>query len=520
MSNLVKHLKNNGIDTNIGKFSFDKQLGEGGNSYVYLFIKNNKKFAVKFLKLDVNSKKIKRFQDEYFALAQLPKNHGIIEQYHFDKIKIKDENYYIIISKYYNKNLAKFKEETLNSLPKKEKKNLQESIFYQLLNALKYIHDNKIIHRDIKPENIFIDYDDENINDIKIVIGDFGIAHFDDELYSKESSTNYDERLGNRDFSAPEQSNKGEDVSYYSDIFSFGQVMHWLRKNKTLKGIDEFHNEDLIDEIIKICLKGDPKERFKDINSIYDYIKKIEDKKYCLEDFLFEFDNIIRKNAPEIKTSTLIKNRDDINNLLFDLNFINKKNFLWYMDFDEGDMHLSSIDKSIFTKEMHIIRSNNARTEIKIKDIILFRDNNNLFNNIIIIRTENSPFFIYHDKSNQKKERNIKSDLEYDSACFIGNKCIDPEETNNGYYKDASGNSTHIHNIPDFFEIDRRIKPYLYVIAPKNTALNDWSRDGKSKEFLYNIMNSEEVENDDIKNFIKHIQGSSKNYKKYRILNM
>ncbi|HDR1928838.1 TPA: hypothetical protein QB651_000763, partial [Pasteurella multocida] len=77
-----------------------------------------------------------------------------------------------------------------------------------------------------------------------------------------------------------------------------------------------------------------------------------------------------------------------------------------------------------------------------------------------------------------------------------------------------------IHNIPDFFEIDRRIKPYLYVIAPKNTALNDWSRDGKSKEFLYNIMNSEEVENDDIKNFIKHIQGSSKNYKKYRILNM
>lgn len=90
MSSLVSYIKSHGIDTNVGKFEFIKILGEGGNSYVYLFKKNDKQFVIKFLKSDVNSKKIERFKDEYFALAQLPSNKGIIEQYHLDKVKIEE----------------------------------------------------------------------------------------------------------------------------------------------------------------------------------------------------------------------------------------------------------------------------------------------------------------------------------------------------------------------------------------------------------------------------------------------
>ena len=48
-----------------------------------------------------------------------------------------------------------------------------KKIFYQILDALHYIHGLGIIHRDLKPENILLRYK----NSFEIAIIDFGLSY-------------------------------------------------------------------------------------------------------------------------------------------------------------------------------------------------------------------------------------------------------------------------------------------------------------------------------------------------------
>ena len=56
------------LKTDIGDFNFkESQLGSGGNSTVFLFERNGKEYAIKFLTIENDSRKIQRFKDEFFA---------------------------------------------------------------------------------------------------------------------------------------------------------------------------------------------------------------------------------------------------------------------------------------------------------------------------------------------------------------------------------------------------------------------------------------------------------------------
>lgn len=63
--------------------------------------------------------------------------------------------------------------QTLNDLLKRKRKLSESEIKYyllQVLNALEYLHQRKIIHRDLKLGNLFLN---ENM---QVKMGDFGLA--------------------------------------------------------------------------------------------------------------------------------------------------------------------------------------------------------------------------------------------------------------------------------------------------------------------------------------------------------
>ncbi|HRU52453.1 MAG TPA: bifunctional serine/threonine-protein kinase/formylglycine-generating enzyme family protein [Planctomycetota bacterium] len=95
------------------------------------------------------------------------------------------------------------------------------NIFYQLSDALHYIHTNNIVHRDIKPENIIINQQGNPI------LMDFGIAR---NPLEQSNLTNTNIILGTPLYISPEQI-KGEKATSQSDIYQLGTVFYHVLTN-------------------------------------------------------------------------------------------------------------------------------------------------------------------------------------------------------------------------------------------------------------------------------------------------
>jgi serine/threonine-protein kinase len=96
-------------------------------------------------------------------------------------------------------------------------------IAIEILEALKYIHENGVVHRDLKPENIMVDDQD------KIKLIDFGIAG--DSAARRLTYANFTATLGTADYISPEQV-KGKRGDGRSDIYAMAIILYEMLTGK------------------------------------------------------------------------------------------------------------------------------------------------------------------------------------------------------------------------------------------------------------------------------------------------
>jgi len=74
------------------------------------------------------------------------------------------------------------------------------TLFNDILDGVEAAHFQNVIHRDLKPENLLI-----KMPGRRVVVADFGVAHFEEEDLLTAVRTGVAERLANYRYSAPEQ---------------------------------------------------------------------------------------------------------------------------------------------------------------------------------------------------------------------------------------------------------------------------------------------------------------------------
>ncbi|CAG2175756.1 unnamed protein product [Oppiella nova] len=96
--------------------------------------------------------------------------------------------------------------------------------FGQLIECVKYMHDNNLIHRDLKPDNVLIAINDRGYSERYVKLCDFGVSkHVLDKCDPHKMSVvenTSDVAIG--EYQAPEA--MGNDYNYKIDIFSLAMI--------------------------------------------------------------------------------------------------------------------------------------------------------------------------------------------------------------------------------------------------------------------------------------------------------
>ncbi len=130
---------------------------------------------------------------------------------------------------------------------------LRLRMFYNILDAMRYVHAHQVIHRDLKPSNILVTHNNKNV---KII--DFGLSDTDYFAILKEPA-------GTPQYMAPEQqSSNTPDVR--NDIYSLGVILMSLNLGRSYQ------------RVIKRCI-APIEQRYADVDQLEKALHYITNRK-------------------------------------------------------------------------------------------------------------------------------------------------------------------------------------------------------------------------------------------------
>jgi serine/threonine protein kinase len=244
------------------KYKTIKKIAEGGEGLIFIVQFKNQYFAEKRIAcMDLNE--MNSIMNSFSNI--LPLKHNNI----FKIVEILQEQNTVIgstlirvVMELYDGDLHKLIENN----------DLSEEIIIhfaiQIVDGLKYLHENEIIHGDLKPENIFVKTNSGSLPTLKI--GDFGM-----------NSVKKHEFYGSLLFIAPEVVTD-RNISTKNDIFSLGGIIYNMMEKKevilyllSLEDKITFENEKYsqnLKDLVKNLLQADPEKR-KNLDEISDFLK-------------------------------------------------------------------------------------------------------------------------------------------------------------------------------------------------------------------------------------------------------
>ena len=212
----------------LGRYEIKGVLGKGAMGLVYdgRDPTLDRRVAIKTIltrNLDESTAKhyAMRFKREVRAVARL--NHpNIVQVYDFGN---EGELMYIVMEYIQGKELK-------DLMDSKQAFDLKAMfrIAIELLDALDFAHESKIIHRDIKPANVLLD------STGRAKLADFGVARFTEPDGDEAEKTRAGAVIGTPSYMSPEQI-QGQTIDHRTDIFSAGVLFyHLLTGQKPFEG--------------------------------------------------------------------------------------------------------------------------------------------------------------------------------------------------------------------------------------------------------------------------------------------
>jgi eukaryotic-like serine/threonine-protein kinase len=141
--------------------------------------------------------------------------------------------------------------------------------FSDIIDGVEAAHLQGVWHRDLKPENVLYDQSAD-----RLVVSDFGIAHFTAELLHTSVETRLGDRLANFMYAAPEQKVAGRRVDSRADIYALGLMLSEMFTGHIPQGsgyprIGESAPEfSYLDEIVDAMIQQSPENRPSSIDEI------------------------------------------------------------------------------------------------------------------------------------------------------------------------------------------------------------------------------------------------------------